>query len=134
MENLPHPSPFAAAAPLAIPDSGLLLMFRSDAYAPLSVVHGTEHGAQVLYVKCSLIRATRSPTGIARYMPWITETSPLTSHPIFFFPFFPFFAEPAARQAAPISLGPPSNHAAAACKVSLTLLFAHPAVKLYLPH
>lgn len=33
MENLLHPSPFAVAATLAIPDSGLLLMIRNDACA-----------------------------------------------------------------------------------------------------
>lgn len=83
MDNLPYPSPFAAVPALAIPDSGLSLMLRSSAYTLLSVVHGTEHGAQGLQVaytssicQNALVRVTPSLTGIARYMPWIAETSP----------------------------------------------------------
>lgn len=126
MDNLPYPSPSAAGPALAMPDSGLSLMLCSNAYTAVS---RPRHGAQVLQVSVKmqmhLVRVTRSLTGIARYMPWIAETSPLTSHPALPL-LFPFLLELAAvRLRVHQVSAPPSNYVAAACKVSLALRFAH---------
>lgn len=136
MQNLPHPSPFAAVATLAIPDSGLSLMFRSDACCTVCIaVSCPRHRARStsltveVYVKGSRTSdpfAYRNSTLHAMDHRNIPLTSPYI--------FFSLLNRACSRQAAPISLGPPSNHAAAACKVSLPLRFALPAVKLYLPH
>jgi hypothetical protein len=117
MENLPHPSPFAAVPALAIPDSGLSLMLCIVAAHIMrccqsSTAQSTEHKSYSTSIcQISLVRVTRSPTGIARYMPWIAETSPLTSHTVF--PLLFLFALVLAVHQVST---PPSKYAAAACK------------------